>query len=177
MQLFPAYVRKQQEAAVDLWGTVGYSRAPAETHTHTPAYPRDHLFPGSSVYLLLFIIIKISSLLIIHTSLPASLSEEGCSLLLHLKCWQQLQCTSGAGWCPETWQYIISSVFISFAHIYKLSNATSWAYWDVVPGFADKTPADSAETWPRKLKEDISVLSAEGKLVTTDCINVVTSFK
>lgn len=50
-----------------------------------------------------------------------------------------------------------------------LSNAISRDYGEVVPGFADKTPADGAETWPRKLKWGqikISVLSAEGKLVT-----------
>lgn len=158
MQLFPAYVRKQQEADGDLWETVGYSRAPAETHTHLLIQEIIYFLALQCIYYCL-LLLKSVAILFIHTSLPASLSEEGCSLLLHLKCWQQLQCTSGAGWCPETWQYIISSVFISFAHIYKLSNATSWAYWDVVPGFADKTPADSAETWPRKLKEDIGAVS------------------
>jgi len=56
---------------------------------------------------------RITSLLIIHTSLPASLSEEGRSLLLRLKCWQPLQCTSGAGWCPETWRYMISHIYTS----------------------------------------------------------------
>ncbi len=50
----------------------------------------------------------------------------------------------------------------------------------VVPGFADKTPAAGAETWPKTLKDGqkkTSVLSAVGKLVTVTvwlgCLNVL----